>query len=83
MGRQLAEQYAGSRFEPLCDHGVPASDVAHQDLRMRRGRQTLDIDDVLQRIGHAVEWPAPATGRNLGLGRPHEPRYSMVTLWSE
>ena len=26
---------------------------------MRRGRKTLDVDDVLERIGHAVERPAP------------------------
>ena len=37
---------------------------------MRRRRDPLDIDDVLERIGHAVERPAPATGGDLSLGRP-------------
>jgi len=69
MGRELAEQYPTGRFQPLRDHRVPAGDVALQDLGMRRGRKTLDVDDVLQRIGHAMERPAPSPGRYLGLGR--------------
>ena len=37
---------------------------------MRRGWKTLDVDDVLQGIGHAMERPAPTASRNLGLGNP-------------
>ena len=70
VGRELAEEHPTSRFEPLRDHRVPSGGIAHQDLGMRRGRHTLDVDDVLQRIGHAMERPAPSTGRYLGLGRP-------------
>src|SRR5580700_7223172 len=69
VGRELAEQYPTGRFQPLRDHRVPAGDVALQDLGMRRGRQTLYIDDVLQRIGHAVERAAPASDGDFSLGR--------------
>ena len=69
VGRELAEQHAASRFEPLRDHRVPSGGVAHQDFGMRRGRKTLDVDDVLQRIGHTVEWAAPASGGDFSLGR--------------
>jgi hypothetical protein len=70
VGRELAEQHPASRFEPLRNHRVPSGGVAPQDLGMRRGRETLDVDDVLQRIGHAMERPAPSPGRYLGLGPP-------------
>ena len=36
---------------------------------MRRRGDALDIDDVLQRIGHPVKRPAPVSGGDLGLGR--------------
>ena len=80
VGRELAEQHPAGRFEPLRDHRVPAGDIAHQDLGMRRGRKTLDVDDVLQRIGHAMERTAPASGGNFGLGRA---RRLQRPLWSQ
>jgi len=70
MGRELAEQDPAGGFEPLGDRGMRAGAVVCQDPRMRRRRDPLDIDDVLERIGHAVERPTPATGHDLGLGRP-------------
>ena len=69
VGRELAEQHPASRFKALCDDGVPAGDVALQDFGVRRGGETLDINDVVQRIGRAVERAAPAAGGNFSLGR--------------
>ena len=69
MGRELAEQHAAGRFEPLGDGGVPACNVVDQDLRMRRGRQTFNIYDVLQSIRYAVKRSAPATCCNFLFGR--------------
>src|SRR5207302_8382056 len=83
MGRELAEQYPTGRFQPLRDHRVPAGDAALQDLGMRRGRKTLDVDDVLQRIGHAMERPAPSPGRYLGLGRSRLCKFPFRRHWYE
>jgi hypothetical protein len=69
MRRELTEQDPAGGFEPLGDRGMRAGAVVCQDPRMRRRRDSLYIDDVLERIGHAVERPAPATGGDFGLGR--------------
>jgi hypothetical protein len=43
MGRELAEEYPTGGFEPFGDRGVLVGSVAGQDLRMRGGRNALDI----------------------------------------
>jgi hypothetical protein len=68
VGRQLAEQDRAGRFEPLGHGGMAGGGVAGHHLGMGGGGDALDIDDVLQRIGHAVERAAPVAGGDLGLG---------------
>src|SRR5262249_23618522 len=80
VGGELPEQHTARRFEPLRDHRVAAGDVALQDLGVRRGSETLDIDDVFQRIGNAVERAAPAPGGNVSFGRA---RRLQRSLWGQ
>src|SRR6185312_9734328 len=70
MGGELAEQDAAGRFEPCRHRRVRGREVVGEQLRMRRRRQPLDIDDVLERVRDAVEGAAPASGGDLGLGLP-------------
>jgi hypothetical protein len=44
---------------------------------MRRRCDPLDIDDVLERVGHAVKRSAPTTGGDLGLNRPRRRECSL------
>ena len=77
MGRELAEQDPAGGFQPLGDRGMRAGAVVCQDPRMRRRRDPLDIDDVLERVGHAVKRSAPTTGGDLGLSRPRRRECSL------
>ena len=68
-GRQLAQQNAAAGLEPDDDLGVGRRHMILAQLRMPGGADAGGLDDVLQRVGDAVQRPAARPGHQFAFGR--------------
>ncbi len=66
MQRQLAEQDGASLAQAPDHRGVRRGAVADAQLGVAGGGQAVDVENVLQRVGHAVHRAAPSAARDLG-----------------
>jgi hypothetical protein len=69
MQRELADQH-GTGGAQARNHGrVRRRAMVPPQFRMAGGGKPGDVDDVLDRIGNAVQRPAPRSARDFGLRR--------------